>query len=73
MRWESGVERLNRFGDHRYIGTRDDMRFFDCDDPEEFSALADRVKHDDLFARNLLQAFSPDEPSEARNRGFHEA
>ncbi len=64
------MARLARFGDHRYIGTRDDMTFHDCDDPEEFSVLAARVDGEGLVAARLVQTFAPDEPSEARNRGF---
>ena len=67
------MARLSRFGDHRFIGTRDDMRYFDCDDPDQFAELAERVDRDDLFGRDLLQAFAPDEPSDARNRGFRPA
>lgn len=64
------MARLPRFGEHRYIGTRDDMRFYDCDDPEQFTVLSGRSEGEDLLGRGLLQAFGPDEPSEARNRGF---
>lgn len=64
------MSRLPRFGDYRYIGTRDDMVFYDCDDEEQFEGLKTRVEEEDLLSRNLLQAFSPDEPFEARNRGF---
>ena len=46
------------------------MRYFDCDDDEQFEALESRVETDDLLDRNLLSSFAPDEPSEARNRGF---
>ena len=64
------MSRLPRFGDYRYIGTRDDMVFYDCDDEEQYGVLEARVGEDDLLARNLLQAFAPDEPFEAENRGF---
>lgn len=46
------------------------MVFYDCDDEPQFERLEARVSEDDLLARNLLQAFSPDEPYEAVNRGF---
>lgn len=62
--------RLRRFEDHRFVGTRDDMIVYDCDDEDQFSDLAQRAADDDLVARNLLQAFGPDDLSEARNRGF---
>lgn len=64
------MARLSRFGEHRFVGTRDDMRFYDCDDDEEYSVIADRVADGDLLARKLLQAFAPDTAAEARNRGF---
>jgi hypothetical protein len=46
------------------------MVFYDCDDESQFEELEARFTEDDLLARNLLQAFSPDEPYEAVNRGF---
>lgn len=62
--------RLTRFDEHRYIGTRDTMRVFDCDDDSDLAVLEDRVGADRLFDRNLLQTFAPDTDAEARNRGF---
>jgi hypothetical protein len=64
------MARLPAFADSRYIGTRDDMKLFDCDEDAEFAALADRAETEDLVAANGLQSFSPDTPAEARNRGF---
>ena len=49
------------------------MRFYDCDDADQFAALQDRVDGDSLLGAKLLQAFGPDEASEARNRGFKPA
>jgi hypothetical protein len=46
------------------------MVFYDCDDQDQFEILEARVADDDLLQRNLLQAFAPDEPFEAVNRGF---
>lgn len=46
------------------------MRFYDCDDPEQLSALRRLVEEGDLVRRNRLQAFAPDLPDEAMNRGF---
>jgi len=66
------VSRLSRFEGYRYIGTRDTMRFYDCDDEEQFSELSGRVNDEGLVGANLLQAFAPDTPVEARNRGFNE-
>ncbi len=65
------MARLSRFEDHRYIGTRDDMRAYDCDDEAQFEELSDRVVADDLLGRGLLQTFAPDTIADARNRGFH--
>jgi hypothetical protein len=62
--------RLTRFDEHRFIGARDTMQLYDCDDASQFADLEERVAADRLFARNLLQAFAPDTTAEARNRGF---
>jgi len=64
------VARLSRFDDHRFIGTRDDMVLYDCDDEETLSALRVRVADERLLRRNLLQSFAPDTEAEANNRGF---
>lgn len=65
------MARLRRFENHRYIGTRDDMVLYDCDDTAQFEAVSRRIADEMLMDRNLLQAFAPDEVPEARNRGFH--
>ncbi|HLA67196.1 MAG TPA: hypothetical protein VJP05_06925 [Acidimicrobiia bacterium] len=65
--------RLRRFPERRFIGTRDDMVVFDCDDAAQFAALEARLAVDDLAAGNLLGSFGPDTLAEARNRGFHPA
>ncbi len=62
--------RLRRFEEYRYVGTRDTMVFYDCDDAEQFAELEERIGDDDLLTRNLLSSFGPDTPAEARNRGF---
>lgn len=64
------MARLPRFGEHRFVGTRDDMRFHDCDDPDQFAALEQRSEAGDLLKAKLLQGFGPDTEDEARNRGF---
>jgi hypothetical protein len=64
------VSRLSRFEDYRFIGVRDTMVVYDCDDPEQFAELEKRVVEEDLLGRNLLQAFAPDTLEEAANRGF---
>lgn len=62
--------RLPRFQDYRFVGTRDTMIVYDCDDPDQFKRLQRRVEADDLVGRNLLQAFGPDTLAEAANRCF---
>lgn len=64
------MSRLARFEPYRYIGVRDTMRFYDCDDEDQFDELAVRVNEEGLIAMKQLQAFSPDTPNEAMNRGF---
>jgi hypothetical protein len=67
------VSRLSRFEAYRYIGIRDTMRFYDCDDDEQFDEVASRIKDEGLLGKNLVQVFAPDTPIEARNRGFRPA
>ena len=64
------VNRLRRFEQHRFVGARDTMVVYDCDDPDNFAALEERAADDDLMAANRLQTFGPDTLAEARNRGF---
>lgn len=67
------MSRLGRFEHYRYIGTRDTMTFYDCDDDSQFEELKARVEGEDLLGRNRLQAFAPDTPEEAVNRGYRPA
>jgi hypothetical protein len=62
--------RLKRFEDHRFVGTRDDMRVHDCDDEAVLALLEERLTGDDLLRLNMIQTFAPDTLAEARNRGF---
>lgn len=64
------MSRLGRFEDYRYIGVRDTMLVYDCDDPEQFAELEERVVDEGLLNRLQLQSFSPDTVEEAANRGF---
>jgi hypothetical protein len=64
------VSRLPRFEAYRHIGTRDTMRFYDCDDEEQFDEIFTRMEEDGLLGANLLQTFAPDTRVEAANRGF---
>lgn len=67
------MSRLARFDGYRFIGIRDTMLVYDCDDDEQFSELKERVEEEDLSDRLLLQSFAPDSLTEARNRGFRPA
>ncbi len=64
------MARLRQFPEHRYVGTRDDMLVYDCDDATQYAALGERLAEDELLDRKLLQSFAPDTLAEARNRGF---
>jgi hypothetical protein len=65
------MSRLFRFPDNRFIGRRDTMLVYDCDDEDQFEPLAAVTAHLELDRQNLLQSFAPDRLSEALNRGFH--
>lgn len=64
------MARLKRFEHFRFVGTRDTMRVYDCDDASQFQVLEGRVERDQLGQHNLLQSFAPDTLAEAANRGF---
>lgn len=64
------MARLRRFESNRFVGTRDDMIVYDCNDPDQFATLEARVEAGDLVDEKDLQAFGPDTLAEARNRGF---
>lgn len=66
----AAMGRIPAFDDHRFVGTRDDMTAFDCDDDVVFAVLAALVEGEELVADNGLQSFGPDTAAEARNRGF---
>ncbi|HEX2405379.1 MAG TPA: hypothetical protein VHM29_11815 [Acidimicrobiia bacterium] len=67
------MSRLSRFEAYRYLGVRDTMRFYDCDDDQQFDELTVRVSGEGLIGKDLIQAFAPDTPTEAMNRGFRPA
>jgi hypothetical protein len=67
------MNRLSRFEAYRYVGVRDTMRFYDCDDESQFDQISNRVQDEGLVGRNLVQVFAPDTPVEAMNRGFRPA
>ena len=62
--------RLRRFAEYRFVGVRDTMIVYDCDDEEQYAELAERVAADDLVSKAALSSFAPDDLAEARNRGF---
>lgn len=62
--------RLRRFPDNRFVGLRDEMRVYDCDDEAQFEALQRRVDGEGLVAKTMVATFGPDTLAEARNRGF---
>ncbi len=64
------LARLRRFEQHRFVGARDTMLVYDCDDDDDAAALEGRVAEDDLLTRCLLSSFAPDTLVEAENRGF---
>ena len=64
------MTRLTRFPEHRFVGTRDDMVVYDCDDADQFDRLSMRVEMEGLGDRLELSTFGPDTLAEARNRGF---
>ena len=64
------MSRLRRFPENRFIGRRDTMVVFDCDDQGQFEELSQSVIDLGLEIWNGLQAFAPDTIIEASNRGF---
>lgn len=62
--------RLRRLEHSRFVGTRDTMRVYDCDDPDQLAELESRLAEEDLLDRTLLQTFAPDDLAEAASRGF---
>ena len=64
------VGRLRRFPDNRFVGRRDLMTVYDCDDESQFEALRASTEELALEHKNLLQAVAPDMLAEAQNRGF---
>ncbi len=67
------MARLRRLESSRFVGARDTMTVYDCEDPAQFAALEERVDGEDLVGRKLIQTYGPDTLAEARNRGFRPA
>ena len=64
------MSRLSRFDSYRFVGLRDNMRFYDCDEEDQFAELSGRVAEEGLVGRDMVQVFAPDTPTEAMNRGY---
>ncbi|MGH8948563.1 MAG: hypothetical protein ACRDXF_06850, partial [Acidimicrobiia bacterium] len=64
------MSRLSRFEAYRHVGIRDTMRFYDCDDENQFAELSGRVVEEGLVGKDMVQVFAPDTPVEAMNRGY---
>lgn len=64
------MSRLSRFEDYRFLGAKDTMLVYDCDDDSQFTMLQERVQEEDLISRNMVQSFAPDTLIEAVNRSF---
>ena len=67
------MNRLDRFENSRFVGFKKNMKVYDCDSEEQFSKLIELTENLDYIKLNLLQAFSPDNVDEAKNRGFKPA
>lgn len=64
------MPRLSRFERSRFVGARDTMVVYDCDDQQQFAVIERRLESDNLLGRRLVQTYGPDTLAEARNRGF---
>jgi len=67
------LNRLDRFENSRFVGFKKNMKVYDCDSEQQFSKLIKMTENLDYIKLNLLQAFSPDNVDEAKNRGFKPA
>lgn len=62
------MSRPTKFEEFRYVGDKRTQRYHDLDDPE-----TDPDVIDELMASEQFICFGPDQPSEARNRGYRPA
>ena len=58
------MSRPTRFEHHRYVGDKRSHCVHDLDQTSDGCAI------DELMASGQFQAFGPDTPAEARNRGY---
>jgi hypothetical protein len=59
------MARPNRFEHYRWLGDKRSMVVHDLDATVEACGI------DELMASEQFASFGPDEPAEARNRGYH--
>ena len=62
------MSRPTKFEEFRYVGDKRTQRYYDLDDPD-----VDAAAVDELMVSEQFVCFGPDQPSEARNRGYHPA
>jgi hypothetical protein len=62
------MSRASKFEEFRYVGDKRTQRYHDLDDPN-----LDQDVIDELMASEQFICFGPDQPSEARNRGYRPA
>jgi hypothetical protein len=62
------MSRPTKFEEFRYVGDKRTQRYHDLDDPD-----VDTDAVDELMASEQFVCFGPDQPSEARNRGYRPA
>jgi hypothetical protein len=62
------MSRPIKFEEFRYVGDKRTQRYYDLDDPN-----LDQDVIDELMASEQFICFGPDQPSEARNRGYQPA
>ena len=64
----AAMSRPTKFEEFRYVGDKRTQRYYDLDDPEVDAGAVDELMESEQFV-----CFAPDQPSEARNRGYHPA
>ena len=62
------MSRPTKFEEFRYVGDKRTQRYYDLDDPD-----VDATAVDELMVSEQFVCFAPDQPSQARNRGYHPA
>ncbi len=62
------MSRPTKFEEFRYVGDKRTQRYYDLD-----ASDLDPAVIDELMASEQFICFGPDQPSEARNRGYRPA